>query len=199
MQEIWNPDRWVEFTADAVFNLPSKKPRTVVFHTNCEEDTPLYIERGFGTEATRRFLCVARKGLDKVRFIAEGPCRISPAVGMVVYIYTADGSDVHRISYDEETFTTLHVAAPRNPQLEFLEYQRERNMRANLLKIEEELERKYSARQGRSADDRGVDSRRAGSDRKKPDAGQQAHGDRAPEAPDGSGSGNDGGGAGAGA
>lgn len=98
----------------------------------------------FGDSAPQLLALV--KGRETLKFAVPGKYAImhkSPDVDVMVL--TADGSKIHREQMGDETFTTLHERAPRDPHLEQMMYTMEMNFQRRMKAQEEQIARTYEA------------------------------------------------------
>lgn len=130
MQRIRDISKWLVVHAGSKLDFPNEKPRRVRMEVNAPTAARIdYISRDGGV----KFLALVQ-GLDTVEFETEGAFSLSFDADEL-YIYSSEAEIVHSTVEAPESFTRIMQGRrARNPELEALMHQMNRNFERQLEK-----------------------------------------------------------------
>lgn len=146
MQRMYNLDKWSRLEENHVANFESTLPRRVRLDVNAPFPVRLYVH---DTEGVSTFLALVH-GRDVLEFAVSGEFGVG-VEGGDVWLHTIDGEDFSFAIPDAVTFTKLVERRTRNPEVEMMRYQMERNMNAIIENQAVQLERLLDQRERASA------------------------------------------------
>lgn len=145
MQRLFNLSKWTELRDGEALPFKGARPRTVRLELNAPDEVSLYsVENGEPI-----FLALVR-GRDVVEFAPDGEFALA-VEGGTVFVYTADGQDVHSIAPDPVIFTKIAERRRRDPAMELMMYEMNRNIEKRLQAQHADFERIIAAREAAGA------------------------------------------------
>lgn len=142
MQRLHNINKWFEVGMGKSIHFGNPNPRPVRLDVNAPVATALYYVDGNG-EMT--FLARV-EGRDVIEFTTYGEFSISVDDDKLVSIYTIDGEDLSFRIPDAVKLTKLAERRARNPEIEMMQYQMNRNIQERLNAVRDEMERTFNQR-----------------------------------------------------
>lgn len=132
--------KWVPLAGGEVIRFGGKRPRPIKLEMNTSEPAVIMIHID-GEDVPRLLARVT--GRETLSFVVPGPFEIMHrSIDAEVYVLAADGAKVHRENMAVEAYTTLHERRARNPELEFIQWQMNKNMEKRLAMQAAEFERR---------------------------------------------------------
>lgn len=141
MQRLHNVDKWFEIEPGKAVNFGNPEARFVRLDVNSFEPAALFYSDGNGET---RFLARVL-GRDVIEFRSTGEFAIT-VEGAAVSMYTIDGEDISFRIPDARKLTKLAERRARNPELEFMQYQMQRNITERMNAVRDEMERVFAQR-----------------------------------------------------
>lgn len=145
MQRLFALSQWAFLAAGAGNHYPGQLARTVRLEVNAPVETGLYIvpyDEQTGEQKEPVFLALV-KGRDLVEFSADYAFDLVPQDDL--YILTVDGQLTHVEVEDAVSFTKIVERKRRDPVLEQMMWEANRNMEARLAQQSEHLTRMFAA------------------------------------------------------
>lgn len=171
---------WRPLEAGEVMEYRSRRPRPVKLEVNSDRPVALMI----AIEGAPPQLLALVHGRETVAFVVAGQYQLMHLTeGATVWLYSADGTMVHRPNVIEEAFTRIHERKARDPELEYMMYSMNKNFERRMAQHAAELERKYGEHRGQGAGGAGGQS--SGRDPGREAPGESAGG-KAPKGASGS-------------
>lgn len=168
MQRMFNLRKWTEIQAGGGVSFESVRPRTVRFEVNSFEETRLHIVYPEGVYLTTPgivgeastteeiiapgtvFFLGRSFGRDVIETFVEG--RFDLVVdGGTLWLFTADGDEVHATVIEPVIFTRIAERKSRNAELEAIERRMYLNQQRMLSAMHDEFERRMQEKENESA------------------------------------------------
>lgn len=157
MQRMFNLRKWTEVREGSALSFHSERARIVKFELNSPGEVLLHIrypnaimrsdDAGHSFElvpAGATFFLGLVKGREALETFVEGQFDLL-VEGGTVYVFTADGDDVHAVVVEPVIFTRIAERRARNPELEAIERRMYLNQERRLAAQMEDMDRRYGA------------------------------------------------------
>lgn len=138
MQQLGDINRWVSIGEGEVLEFNDRRARPVRLAVNTSRKAELMIQIGSDEP---RFLALV-EGRDLLQFVVPGAYAIMHRTPEAeVLILTADGDAQHRVNMAEEVYTSLHERRARDPALERMQFEMQRNFDRRMAQVTAQVER----------------------------------------------------------
>lgn len=138
MQSLGDVTRWVSIGEGEVLEFLDKRARPVRVHVNTSRKAEIMIQLA---QEEPKFLALV-EGRDVLHFFVPGEYSIMHRTPDAdVHILTADGDAQHRVNMAEEVYTSLHERRARDPALERMQYEMQRNFDRRMAAVTAQMER----------------------------------------------------------
>ena len=178
--QLHNLDKWVSVEKDKYLALGAQYrnaraigPRRVALSVNAPYPTRLYL---VGEDGEVDFLAKV-DGLEELNFTAAGVLKIMPDGDCKFYSRELEQTSV--VIPDAQAFVKIATRRQRNPELELMEYQMNRNFEELLRRQSEEQDRRFAKlmetkTQAEGQSNEGTGAEQAGADTSTPDGTAEA-------------------------
>lgn len=141
MQRLHNINKWRHLVEGNAYSFANTRKRNVRLEVNAPLEVCLTVIDDQGES----FFLALVKGRDTVEFVSTGKIAIA-VEGGDIWLYTEDSDDISSVVIDPVKFTRIAERRQRNPELEFIAAQMNRNMQRNLEKQAFEIEQRFARR-----------------------------------------------------